>query len=272
MAADAAAAVTFGLSEAADAERDGRDVRTQADVVRELQARIRGMQRNRIDTRALPTHPALAELLPGGALSAGGTYAVVGSTILALALLQSASAAGAWCAVVGMPDLGLEAAAGLGLDLDRLVLVPHPGDQWPAVVAALIDVVSIVLVTPPAPAQGVPPVGEAMAGRLSSRLRQREAVLVSLGDWPRADARLVVTESAWTGIGAGFGRLVGRQATVGSVASAWSGRTRSRRLWLPAPGGATIEPIAPRPQELRLAPDPAPVGMPFRAASPRARR
>ena len=239
-----AAAVTFEVS--ADPERD------QGEVVRELQARIRSMQRNRIDTRALPTHPALAELLPGGALSAGSSYAVPGSTTLAVALLQGASAAGAWCAVVGVPDLGVEAAAGLGVDLDRLVLVPHPGEQWLAVVAALVDVVSIVLVKPPsgavAGAPGVPRIGEATAGRLSSRLRQREAVLVSLGDWPRADARLTVTESSWAGIGAGFGHLAGRQATVSSTAAAWSGRTRSRRLWLPAPGGRAVEPVVARPE------------------------
>ncbi|MEO6115741.1 MAG: hypothetical protein ABIP33_05095, partial [Pseudolysinimonas sp.] len=40
------------------------------DVVRDLQARIRGMQRTTLDTRALPTHPALGELLPGAALAA----------------------------------------------------------------------------------------------------------------------------------------------------------------------------------------------------------
>jgi len=238
-----AAAVAFELPDGGELEEDGR---TRSDVVRELQARIRSMQRNRIDTRALPTHPALGELLPGGALSAGSSYAVAGSTTLALALLQGASAAGAWCAVVGVPDLGVEAAAGLGIDLDRLVLVPHPGEQWLAVVAALVDVVSIVLVKPPAPSQGVPRIGEATAGRLSSRLRQREAVLVSLGDWPRADARLAVTDSAWAGIGAGFGHLAGRQATVTSTSAAWSGRTKSRRLWLPAPGGAIVEPVVAR--------------------------
>jgi hypothetical protein len=245
-----AAAVTFEVPEVHAESPDSAP--TRADVVRDLQARIRGMQRNRIDTRALPTHPALGELLPGGALSAGSTYAVSGSTTLALALLQGPSAAGAWCAVVGMPDLGLEAAAGLGVDLDRLVLVPRPGEQWLAVVAALVDVVSIVLVRPPTPSQGVPRVGEATAGKLSSRLRQREAVLVSVGDWPRADARLAVTESAWAGIGAGFGHLSARQATVSSVSAAWSGRTRSRRLWLPAAGGTTIEPVVARPTAPRL--------------------
>lgn len=226
-----------------------------ADVVRELQARIRGMQRTTLDTRALPTHPALGELLPGGALAAGGVYAVDNSTTLALGLLQGPSAAGSWCAIVGVPDLGVEAAAGLGLDLERLVLVPHPGEQWLSVVSALIDVVSVVLVKPPPAAQGRVRLGDAAASRLASRLRQREAVLVSLGEatggtsaagtstvgngsatsWPRTDARLTVTASTWAGIGAGFGHLTARQVTVSSASRAWAGRAKSRRLWLPGP-------------------------------------
>ena len=209
------------------------------DVVRELQARIRGMQRTTLDTRALPTHPALAELLPGAALAAGGVYAVDNSTTLALGLLQGPSAAGSWCAVVGVPDLGLEAAAGLGLDLERLVLVPHPGEQWLSVVSALVDVVSVVLVKPPL-REGRARLGDAAASKLASRLRQREAVLVSLGDgsgesWPRTDARLTVSASTWAGIGAGFGHLTARQVTVSSTSRSWAGRSKSRRLWLPGP-------------------------------------
>ncbi len=223
----------------------------QYEVVRELQARIRGMQRNRLDTRAIPTHPALEGLLPGGALAAGGVYRVHGSTLLALALLQGPSAAGAWCAVVGMPDLGVEAAADLGLDLERLVLVPHPGDRWLPVVSALVDVVSVVLVRPPAE-KGRVRVGEAAAGRLASRLRQREAVLVAAGDWPHADATLGVTESAWTGIGAGFGHLTARQVTVGATARSGEGRVRSRRMWLPGPD-ALLSSVTSRPVESRSA-------------------
>ena len=204
----------------------------QADVIRDLQARIRGMQRNRLDTRAIPTHPALADLLPGGALAAGGRYQVAASTTLALALLQGPSAAGAWCAVVGVPDLGIEAAAGLGIDLERLVLVPHPGQQWMNVVSALVDVVSVVLVKPPV-RDGRSRVPEAAAGKLAARLRQREAVLVALGEWPQSDAALSTSESAWAGLGSGFGHLAARQVTVGSAASAWQGRVKSRRLWLP---------------------------------------
>lgn len=203
---------------------------SNSDVIRDLQARIRGMQRNRLDTRAIPAHAALGDLLPNGALAAGGRYQVAASTTLALALLQGPGAAGAWCAIVGVPDLGAAAAAGLGLDIERLVLVPHPGQQWMSVVSALVDVVSVVLVKPPV-RDGRSRVPEAAAGKLAARLRQREAVLVALGEWPQADAALSISESAWAGRGAGFGHLTARQVTVGSVASAWQGRVKSRRLW-----------------------------------------
>jgi hypothetical protein len=242
--AHSSASVALRVDDDLDALRDASgssatDLAETPDVVRELQARIRGMQRTTLDTRALPTHPALGELLPGGSLAAGGVYAVDNSTTLALGLLQGPSAAGSWCAVVGVPDLGVEAAAGLGLDLERLVLVPHPGEQWLAVVSALVDVVSVVLVKPPT-RDGRARLGDAAASKLGSRLRQRQAVLVSLGDgsaaaWPRADARLTITASNWAGIGSGFGHLTARQVTVSSVSRSWAGRAKSRRLWLPGP-------------------------------------
>jgi hypothetical protein len=223
---------------------------SQSEVVRELQARIRRMQRNKLDTRALPTNPALADLIPGGALAAGSAYSVAGSTTLALSLLQGPSAAGAWCAVVGMPDLGVEAAAGLGIDLERLVLVPHPGEQWLSVVSALVDVVSIMLVRPPV-RDGRVRITDGSASKLASRLRQREAVLVSLGDWPGAAARLRVADSSWAGLGAGFGHLTGRQVTVSSSAAAWQGRAKSRRLWLPGPD-QTVTAVTTRNEERLL--------------------
>jgi hypothetical protein len=226
----------------------------RAEEIQRLQDRIRGMQRTRLDDRALPTSGALSELLPGGALAAGGSYVVDGSTALALELLREPSRAGSWCAVVGMPDLGVEAAAAAGLDLERLVLVPHPGDQWLAVVSALVDAVAVVLVQPPARAR----IAEATVGRLSARLRQREGVLVSTRAWPRAQAHLTVTESDWAGLGAGFGHLAARQVTVASSSPAWQGRTRSRRLWLPDATGA-VSPVVAR------AADERPASVPLRA-------
>ncbi|MFT4029402.1 MAG: hypothetical protein QM675_05960, partial [Protaetiibacter sp.] len=219
---------------------------TRAKEIRRLQDRIRGMQRTRLADRTLPTSSALEELLPDGALVAGGSYLVDGSTALALQLLREPSRAGAWCAVVGMPDLGIEAAAAAGIELDRLALVPHPGEQWFAVVSALVDAVAVVLVQPPAR------VREAAAARLAARLRQRGAVLVSMREWPRAQARLTISESDWVGIGAGFGHLAARQVTVASASPAWQGRTRSRRLWLPDASGV-VAPVVARAAEERPA-------------------
>jgi hypothetical protein len=147
---------------------------------------------------------------------------------------------------VGVPDLGVEAAAAAGVELDRLVLVPHPGEQWFAVVSALVDAVAVVLVQPPARAR----VGEAAAGRLAARLRQREGALVSMRAWPHAQARLAVTESDWAGIGVGFGHLAARQVTVAASSPAWQGRTRSRRLWLPDAAGV-VSPVVARAEEQR---------------------
>lgn len=244
-----AAAVLTVPAEAGGGRPDGAEI-AESDVVRDLQARIRRMQRNKLDTRALPTHPAIADLIPGGSLAAGNTYSVMDSTMLALSMLHAPSAAGAWCAIVGVPDLGVEAARDLGLDLDRVVLVPHPGEQWASVVSALIDVVSVLLVRPPT-RHGRVGVTEATASKLASRLRQREAVLISFGEWPRATARLALTDSTWAGIGAGFGHLSGRQVTVSSTAAAWHGRAKSRRLWLPGPD-QTVTMVATRHDERTL--------------------
>src|SRR5262245_37388114 len=97
---------------------------------------------------ALPVLPALGELLPGG-LARGSVVAAGHWGLLALALAAGASVAGAWCAVAGVPQLGVSAAAGVGLDPARLLLVPDPGTAWPQVVASLLDGCELVLLRPP---------------------------------------------------------------------------------------------------------------------------
>src|SRR5690606_39842423 len=94
----------------------------RAEEIRRLQDRIRGMQRTRLADRTLPAASALAGLWPGGALTVGGRYVVDGSTTLALARLREPSRAASPCAVVGMPDLRVDAAAAAGIDLERPVL------------------------------------------------------------------------------------------------------------------------------------------------------
>ena len=199
---------------------------TQGASVQELQARIRHMQGTRLDTRSLPTHPAIASLLPGGALQQGGAYSVERSATLIMALLAGPSAAGSWCGIVGVPEFGVEAAAGYGIDLERLVLVPYPGDQWLQVTAAIADVMTVVVTRPPKQAS------DGQVARLAARLRQRGATLIVLGAWPQTEAMLSITDSSWSGIGHGHGHLTAREVTV-TVSTRTSGRPRSARLWLP---------------------------------------
>jgi hypothetical protein len=191
------------------------------------------------DERLLPVVPALQPLLPGQGLRRGTTVAVDRSAALALALVAGASAAGSWVAVVGLPDLGMVAAAETGIVLERLALVPAPGARaWPTVVAALLDAVDVVLVRSPA---GLP---TGQARRLAARARERGAVLVPLGAWSEpADLRLAVTASAWHGLGQGHGHLQARRVEVVVGGRGAAARERRVPLWLPAPDG-TIAPAA----------------------------
>jgi hypothetical protein len=186
------------------------------------------------DERLLPVVPALRPLLPGQGLRRGTTVVVARSAALALALVAGASAAGSWVAAVGLPDLGIVAAAEAGVVLERLALVPAPGARaWPAVVAAFLDAVDVVLVRAPA---RLPP---AQARRAAARARERGAVLVSLGPWPEpADLRLAVTSSSWQGLGQGHGRLLARQVEVASTGRGAAARERRVLLWLPSADGA----------------------------------
>jgi hypothetical protein len=150
------------------------------------------------------THPALAGLVD---LRTGGAYEV-DSASLALALLAQPSREGSWVAVIGVRDFGVEAAAELGIDLSRTVLVPDPGDLWLEATAALVDVVTMVLLRPPAD------VSARTASRIAARLRKRSSVLVSWGSWPGSEARLSVETSTWSGLDRGHGRLSGRRMVV----------------------------------------------------------
>ncbi|MFG1813160.1 hypothetical protein ACGFIF_05270 [Kribbella sp. NPDC049174] len=181
--------------------------------------------------RVLPTLPAVSELLAGPGLRGGSAYSVRGSSALVMAMMAGPSAEGAWCGVVGLPSFGAEAARGLGVDLDRLVLVPDPEHDWLNVVAALVDALTVVVVRPP----GEVTPGE--ASRLAARLRTRGAVLIAVGSWPGSEARLEVESNTWTGLGSGEGMLAARQATVVVTGRRAAVRQRKHQLWLPGPDG-----------------------------------
>ncbi|WP_134117280.1 hypothetical protein [Kribbella kalugense] len=181
--------------------------------------------------RELPTHPAVSELLAGASLRGGSAYSVRGSAALVMALMAGPSAEGAWCGVVGVPSFGAEAARGLGVDLERLVLVPDPGRDWLNVVAALVDALTVVVVRPP----GEVTSGE--ASRLAARLRTRGAMLIVSGSWPGSEAKFEIESNTWTGLGDGEGLLTARRATVVVTGRRTAVHTRRHQLWLPAADG-----------------------------------
>jgi hypothetical protein len=193
------------------------------------------------EARVLPVPGPLAPLLPGG-IRRGSVVGVSGNggTALSLALLAEPLAQGSWAAVVGEPDLGVEAAAGMGVDLSRVALVPRPGPSWPAVLAVLLDSVDLVVLRPP----GRPRPSDAR--RLVVRARERGSVLVVMGApdaWPEPPELTLATETeGWEGLGAGSGTLRRRRVRMVTSGRREAERPRAATCWLPGPDGK----LAPR--------------------------
>jgi hypothetical protein len=197
-----------------------------------------------------PVLPALRGLLPGG-LPRGQAMAVDGVGALPLALVAGTVAVqrsitasldtSAWCAVVGLSELGMLAAADMGADLDRILLVDEPGERWPDVVATLLAAVEVVILRP----SSRPSVG--VIRRLMALARQHGASLIVIGSWEGAQLQLQVTSSLWTGLGDGHGHLRGRRVKVVADGRGAGARPRTAWLWLPAPDGtvrtADLEPV-----------------------------
>lgn len=220
----------------------------RAGEVLRLRREIGRMQRRRSDDPVLPLDPALAPLLPGQGLQTGVVYSVSPSPSLLFALMSAVSRRGSWCAAVGMPTLGLEAAAASGIDLSRLILVPHPGERWLAVVSALAEVVPLIAMNPGSP------VRDAEASRLSARLRDRGCTLLTTSSWPQSEGLISLHDPHWEGVGDGWGLLSDRTVTV-TAQTRQTPRPQSLRLRLPGSLGA-VEAVASR-NEISEVPMPA---------------
>ncbi|MEI6623775.1 MAG: hypothetical protein WCP28_17925 [Actinomycetes bacterium] len=167
----------------------------------------------------LPLVTELRELFPHGTLRRGSSIGIsgkVGHTSMLLTLLAGPVASGSWAAVVGLPALGAEAASEFGVSLDRLALIPHPGNTWLEVTAALLDAIDVVALAPPGNCRPHD------AQRLLARARERQSILVliddqlsgqpsgrsSLSRWPQSpDVLLDITDCTWSGLGSGHGSL-----------------------------------------------------------------
>ena len=211
-----------------------------------------------VDGRLAPSVLAREELTPvldafSGALGATGirrgSTVVVGSdgapgaTSVALALLAAATAAGQWCAVVGLPEAGLVAATEFGLALDRLVLVPAPSRKPAKVLAALLEGCEIVLVA----GWAHPALGETR--RLAAQARERRSILLPvrtgptgpIGRWPEPpDVELRVVGSRPFGLEQGSGRLHSRLVVLDVTRRRMHPRTVHEAIWLPAADGSVL--------------------------------
>src|SRR3984957_2299711 len=199
------------------------------------------------ETRVLEVPGPLGALLEGG-VRRGSTLVVdspLGGVSLALSLVAAATVEGAWAAAVGLPSLGLLAAAELGVRLERLALVPVPRDRWPVVVAALLDGMDLLLLGLPGRARA------ADARRLIARAREQGTVLVVLEPpgspcWPEApDLRLSVAAAAWDGLGCGHGYLRSRRMDVVVRGRRAAARERRVSMWLPGYAADLPEVVAP---------------------------
>jgi hypothetical protein len=154
-----------------------------------------------------------------------------GMTSLALALLSGPCAGGSWCAVVGAPDIGLVAASQLGIDLERLAVVPSPGSRWATVTAALLEGFDVVLL------RAASQMGSSDARKLEARARERGSVLAVMGDWPGSAAvRLEVVAGRWCGLEDGCGYLWGREVEVVASGKGAASRPQRARIWFGRPG------------------------------------
>ena len=189
-------------------------------VIADLKAQVQRME-GPAARWPMPTHPVLSSLLQ---LRSGGVYQVA-SPSLAMLLMAGPSSAGAWCAVVGIPQFGIEAARAIGVRTERVVYVPEvQTDELFNVVAALMEVVDVVVLAPTR-------VTPTQAARLVARMREKHCLLATWGAWPSADARLDWSHIEWRGVGLGHGNLQARRVTL--EVHRGDRRTGAKRVWFP---------------------------------------
>lgn len=205
-----------------------------------------------VDAPPIQAPQLLRPLLRGGQINRGSVVALRAdaprfdggsTTYLALALAAAATAAGAWCGVLGFPSFGIAAAAGLGARLDRFLMLDHPGDRELDALMVLADGCDLVLWN--APHRLPMSDSRRVRARIRPADRRRGAVLVVMAaqrQWLDADLHLSTADPVWTGLGQGNGHLTGRLVTVSASGRGAAGHEPSARVRLPASDGTMQEP------------------------------
>ncbi len=168
----------------------------------------------------LPVVAALQSIVPDGVLVRGRTVLCSGDAAVSLALLAVAAAtqAGAWLAIVGVPNLGLLAASEQGVALQRTVLVTPADNQreWASTVATVVDGFDVVML------EISRNITVSDARKLQTRVQARRAVLVVVDTARRPAAQSVfapdvvlhTTTQQWHGLDGGAGYAQSRDIRV----------------------------------------------------------
>ena len=168
--------------------------------------------------RRLPVAGLLGELLPAGGVQRGSTVAVDGCAGLGVDDRRAHARRGRHRrGRVGRGRRSLDGTLGARVPRPRRAWSSNgwrscrraPPDRWGAVVAALLDGITVVVAAVP------PHVRLGDARRLVARARERGAVLVAFGAWPvEAAVRVHTGPSRWRGLGPGLGLLDARDLNV----------------------------------------------------------
>jgi len=183
--------------------------RIRREQVNTLRQHIRQMESPHVEHPVFPSTAGVDRLFPDGGLRRGVVYEISEGRSLLWSLLAGPSQAGHWIAIIGMAHLGLQAAADAGVNLERLVLVPQPGNSGFSVTSTLADSLPLVVLNPSGP---LPP--QAQRDRFQARLRERGTTLLIRATWPGSEGRLAITQRSWDGLGHGFGLLSQQHITL----------------------------------------------------------
>ena len=172
------------------------------------------------ETESIPVAEHLHALFAGRGLVRGRIVWCAGDAAMSLGLqvVARATQEGSWLAVIGLDDLGLQAAFEHGVALDRTVVVgpTRTSKEWITAVGAAVEGFAVVLLGVPRGVTG------SDAQRLATRIQARRAVAVCVDSSRTAtvasvfspDVVLRTATTEWHGIEHGAGHVRCRDLAV----------------------------------------------------------
>jgi len=168
----------------------------------------------------LPVPPELRAMFPEGGLVRGRTVLCSGdaAVVMALRVVSSATQAGSWLGIVGVHNVGVQAASEHGVALQRVVFVQPASSrtEWVSTVAAAADGFDVLMLEVP---HGIT---AADARRVQTRIQARRNALVLIGATQQSavqsvfqpDVIMNTATTQWHGIERGAGHVQGRDVQV----------------------------------------------------------